>query len=82
MRKVDADLARGRQPSKHMEGEIVAVSEAIRNKIGYDAPVGANGHPRFLSDFYRAQRRHLEERQLFGDARADKHHAARRETPE
>ncbi|OYX26458.1 MAG: hypothetical protein B7Z10_03115 [Rhodobacterales bacterium 32-66-7] len=53
-------------------GEII---ERIRRKIGYADPVPPADHPAFLQAFYAAQRAHLEQRQLFGDRRADKHHA-------
>ncbi|MEM9197092.1 MAG: RDD family protein [Pseudomonadota bacterium] len=53
------------------EAQIV---QAIRRKISYADPVPADDHHRFLHDFYRAQRQHLEQRQLFGDQRADKFH--------
>ena len=47
----------------------------IRRKIGYADPVPPEDHAAFLRAFYTAQRAHLEQRQLFGDRRADKHHA-------
>jgi uncharacterized RDD family membrane protein YckC len=47
----------------------------IRRKIGYADPVPPEDHAAFLQAFYTAQRAHLEQRQLFGDRRADKHHA-------
>lgn len=53
-------------------GEVV---ERIRNKIGHADPVQPGDYAKFLSAFYNAQRAHLEQRQLFGDRRADKHHA-------
>lgn len=55
--------------------EITSIVEAIRLKIGYAEAIKQDDHARFLSDFYRAQRRHLEARQLFGDRRDDKYHA-------
>jgi uncharacterized RDD family membrane protein YckC len=51
------------------------IIEKIRRKIGYADPVLPEDHPAFLRAFYTAQRAHLEQRQLFGDRRADKHHA-------
>ncbi len=54
------------------QAEII---EKIRRKIGYADPVRAEDHAAFLKAFYTAQRAHLEQRQLFGDRRADKHHA-------
>ena len=50
------------------------IAERIRARIEFTDPVPAAEVPRFLSDFYRAQRRYLETRQLFGDAREDKFH--------
>jgi uncharacterized RDD family membrane protein YckC len=55
---------------------LATIIEKIRRKIGYADPVDPADHPAFLQAFYTAQRAHLEQRQLFGDRRADKHHAA------
>lgn len=52
-----------------------AIVERIRRKIGYSDPVPPADHGAFLRAFYNAQRRHLEQRQLFGDRREDKHFA-------
>lgn len=54
---------------------LATIIEKIRRKIGYADPVPPEDHAAFLSAFYTAQRAHLEQRQLFGDRRADKHHA-------
>ena len=54
---------------------LAEVIGKIRAKIGYADPVPAAEHLAFLRAFYTAQRAHLEQRQLFGDRRADKHHA-------
>ena len=54
---------------------LATIIEKIRRKIGYADPVAPADHPAFLQAFYTAQRAHLEQRQLFGDRRADKHHA-------
>lgn len=54
---------------------LATIIEKIRRKIGYGDPVPPEDHAAFLSAFYTAQRAHLEQRQLFGDRRADKHHA-------
>lgn len=56
---------------------LAAIVDKIRRKIGYAEPVREEDHARFLKAFYAAQRAHLEQRQLFGDRRADKHHAVR-----
>ena len=54
---------------------MAEIIEKIRRKIGYADPVPSADHPAFLQAFYTAQRAHLEQRQLFGDRRANKHHA-------
>jgi uncharacterized RDD family membrane protein YckC len=54
---------------------VAEIIEKIRRKIGYADPVRPEDHAAFLRAFYTAQRAHLEQRQLFGDRRADKHHA-------
>jgi uncharacterized RDD family membrane protein YckC len=55
---------------------LAEIIEKIRRKIRYADPVPPADHMVFLRSFYAAQRAHLEQRQLFGDRRADKHHAA------
>lgn len=55
---------------------LAAVVEQIRKKIDYAERVPEDTYEHFLRAFYNAQRRHLEQRQLFGDKRADKHFAA------
>lgn len=58
------------------QGEVMAsIIDKIRRKIGYADPVSRADQPAFLQAFYTAQRAHLEQRQLFGDRRANKHHA-------
>jgi uncharacterized RDD family membrane protein YckC len=54
---------------------VAEIIEKIRRKIGYADPVLPEDHAAFLRAFYTAQRAHLEQRQLFGDRRANKHHA-------
>jgi len=49
---------------------IMAVTEKIQAKIGYDGRI--EDSERFLRDFYAAQRAHLEQRMLFGQRREDK----------
>ncbi|HCB74635.1 MAG TPA: RDD family protein, partial [Sphingomonas bacterium] len=54
-------------------GAMAAVADAIRAKIGrYDEP----GDQAFLDAYYRALRRHLERRLLFGRRKRDKFDAA------
>lgn len=60
---------------------LAAVIERIRVKIGFADPVPEADHLAFLKAFYNAQRAHLEQRQLFGERRADKFHADRGDTP-
>lgn len=61
---------------------LAAVIEQIRKKIDYAEKVPDDAHERFLRAFYNAQRAHLEQRQLFGDKRADKHHRTEDEETE
>ena len=53
-----------------------AIVDNIRKKIDYPDAVPPHEHDAFLRAFYVAQRAHLEQRQLFGERRIDKHHAA------
>lgn len=57
------------------QATIEAIVEKIRKKIGYADPVPPADRLRFLQAFYNAQREHLEQRQLFGDRRENKHYA-------
>ncbi len=54
---------------------LLAIVDKVRAKISYADPVPNDEAQAFLRAFYNAQRAHLEQRQLFGDKRADKHHA-------
>ena len=54
---------------------LATIVERVRAKISYADPVPPSEAGEFLKAFYNAQRAHLEQRQLFGDRRADKHHA-------
>jgi uncharacterized RDD family membrane protein YckC len=75
------DLATLSSPARTSHNRTLAdIIEKIRRKIGYADPVDPADHMAFLQTFYTAQRAHLEQRQLFGDRRADKHHAAGTET--
>ena len=53
---------------------VAAIVEKIRAKIEYTDRIEQGDREAFLQAFYRAQRRYLETRQLFGDAREDKFH--------
>ncbi|WP_394693666.1 RDD family protein [Hyphobacterium sp.] len=57
-----------------MRKTLVEVAAQIRKKIGFDEPVPDERVLAFLHAFYTAQRAYLEQRQLFGDVRDDKHH--------
>ena len=60
---------------KAQKKTVETIVDKIRNKISYADPVKAEDSVRFLRAFYNAQRAHLEQRQLFGDRRADKFHS-------
>ncbi len=55
---------------------LQAVTDRIRRKIDYAEHIPEERRAEFLLAFYNAQRAHLEQKQLFGERRADKHHAA------
>ncbi len=61
---------------QNQRATIEAVVEKIRVKIGYGDPVPRTDRMDFLRAFYNAQREHLEQHQLFGERRKDKHYAA------
>lgn len=65
---------RNQSPSDYtnQKATVAAIVEKVRRKIGYSDPVSPPDHREFLQAFYNAQRRHLEQRQLFGDRREDK----------
>ena len=68
-------------PSAHARNRetLLTIVDKIRTKISYPDPIDPIEARDFLRAFYNAQRAHLEQRQLFGDKRADKHHAAEEE---
>lgn len=51
---------------------LIAVSDAICRRIGWDREAIADRHGAFLSAFYRAQRQHLEQQLLLGRRRLRK----------
>lgn len=59
---------------------LASIVDRIRKKIGYGDVVERGDHRAFLQAFYNAQRGYLEQRQLFGDRRSDKHHRAAEDT--
>ena len=76
--------AQGRSisPSVHtnQKATLAAIVDKIRRKIGYSDPIPPSDHLEFLQTFYNAQRHHLEQRQLFGDRREDKHFATSKDS--
>ncbi len=60
---------------ERQKSTVEAIVGKIRVKIGYADVVPSEDQLAFLRAFYNAQRAHLEQRQLFGDRRADKFHA-------
>jgi len=75
------DILRARDTQKSPAAQrrrketLTAVVEQIRRKIDYADPVGDDQNEAFLSAFYNAQRAYLEQKQLFGEKRADKTHS-------
>ena len=68
-----------RMPPKTPEARrhVSEVAQTIRRRIGYDEKLPESREWDFLMEFYRQQREFLESRNLFGDTREDKFHAAR-----
>ena len=58
---------------RHTEN-LQKIAEKIVAKIEFTDRVNGGDVPEFLEAFYLAQRRYLENRKLFGDAREDKFH--------
>ncbi|MEM7742743.1 MAG: RDD family protein [Pseudomonadota bacterium] len=59
--------------TRHREN-LEKIAEKIIAKIEFTDRVGRADIPEFLESFYLSQRRYLESRRLFGDAREDKFH--------
>lgn len=70
--------------NKNYADTLAKVVENIRRRIDYADKVMPEARVRFLQAFYNAQRAYLEQRQLFGDRRSDKHFDAveEEETPQ
>ncbi|MEO0371544.1 MAG: RDD family protein [Pseudomonadota bacterium] len=68
------------QINKSYTETLGKVVENIRRRIDYADKVAPEARVRFLQAFYNAQRAYLEQRQLFGDKRSDKHFDAEDET--
>ncbi|MEM6637394.1 MAG: RDD family protein [Pseudomonadota bacterium] len=56
------------------QATVVSIVEKIRRKIGYADVVKPEEAVAFLGAFYNAQRAYLEQRQIFGERREDKHY--------
>lgn len=67
------------QTQARRRANLAAIGERIRRKIDFSEPVNDNDEEAFLTAFYAAQRAYLEQKQLFGEVREDKHH--RKEEP-
>lgn len=66
------------KPEKaEMRETLIEVAAQIRRKTGFDDAVPDDRALAFLHAFYAAQRAYLEQKQLFGDVRDDKHHRDR-----
>ncbi|MEO0751201.1 MAG: RDD family protein [Pseudomonadota bacterium] len=61
------------ETSKTYSDTLAKVVDNIRRRIDYADKVTPDQHVRFLQAFYNAQRAYLEQRQLFGERRSDKH---------
>jgi uncharacterized RDD family membrane protein YckC len=64
----------GKDVAERHQTNMLAISDKIRAKIDYTDKVETREVAEFLEAFYVAQRRYLESRKLFGDAREDKFH--------
>ena len=62
------------EAKRRHDDNLAAIFGKIISKIEYTDPVSKLDVEEFLEAFYLAQRRHLETRKLFGDAREDKFH--------
>jgi uncharacterized RDD family membrane protein YckC len=72
-----AERRRNANEHERYRADLAVVADRIRAKIGYGERVDPLEREAFLRAFYVAQRGHLEQRQLFGDVRADKFHGNR-----
>lgn len=75
----EADRPKSADQYDRHRATLAAVVEQIRQKIEYADAVPEASWQAFLTAFYKAQRSYLEQRQLFGEKRADKHHTTKRE---
>lgn len=81
-RVLQADISKlDRLARSRHDANLAAITGKIRAKIEFTDPIGQSDHRAFLQAFYRAQRRYLETRQLFGDKREDKFHKLDEDQP-
>lgn len=74
-RVLQIDTAKmGPDAVRRHDENMAAIFDRIASKIEYTERVRPTEVPEFLEAFYTAQRRYLETRKLFGDAREDKFH--------
>jgi len=62
------------QAEAQRRANAIAIGDRIRKKIDFSEIVGPDEEEMFLTAFYTAQRAYLEQKQLFGEVRQDKHH--------
>lgn len=76
-----SDRNKGPAAYQRHKTTLDALVDQIRRKIDYADSVRAEDQLAFLEAFYKAQRGYLEQRQLFGDKRVDKHHGTQDDPP-
>lgn len=69
-------ILRNPPSSPETRQRVSEVAQTIHRRIAYDEEVPVPREWDFLMEFYRQQREYLESRNLFGDARENKFHAA------
>ena len=70
--EVLAEILRSLSRKKASRRDLVLLAETIAEKIGYEGREPAREPKAFLEAFYAAQRKHLEEKLLFGRRKASK----------
>jgi uncharacterized RDD family membrane protein YckC len=71
-RVLQARTAEGPRAAARRIATLAAIADRIRARTGHGEPVPPGEEARFLTEFYAAQRAHLERRLLFGEVRADR----------
>ncbi len=70
--EVLAGILRSLKEKEHLRRDLTLLAGTIARKIGYDGREPTSNPSAFLEAFYSAQRKHLEERLLFGRRKASK----------